>query len=79
MQLQILRIPRRLKIIYQYDCDFHLHCRLRRCIRRRRMFFVSVEISVVSDNVELRVYSIQSWVCGSEFGVNVVPGKLNRG
>ena len=40
-------------------------------------FFVSVEIYFVSGNVELRVYSIQSWVCGSEFDVTLVQGKLN--
>ena len=35
------------------------------------------EISFVQVNVELWVYRIQSWVCRSEFGVNVVQGKLN--
>ena len=34
------------------------------------------EISFVQVNVELWVYRIQSWVSRSEFGLNVVQGKL---
>ena len=37
---------------------------------------VDAEIIFVQGNVELWVYRIQSWVSRSEFGLNVVQGKL---